>query len=159
MAEATPVLTDRAGKVRPGEELDAARVAAFLRQQGVDVPGEPAITQFAGGASNLTYLLQFADRDLILRRPPFGQRAGTAHDMVREARVMQALRPVYPHVPRIVAICEDESVLGCPFYVMERLEGIILRRDPPAAMTLSPEAATALCHAMLDRLEIGRAHV
>ncbi len=152
MAEATPPLIDRAGKVRPGEELDAASVADFLRQQGVDVPGEPDITQFAGGASNLTYRLHFADRDLILRRPPFGQRAGTAHDMVREARVMQALRPVYPPVPRIVAICEDDAVLGCPFYVMERLEGIILRRDPPAGMTLSPGAATALCHTMLDRL-------
>ena len=152
MAEATPPLIDRAGKVRPGEELDAASVADFLRQQGVDVPGEPDITQFAGGASNLTYRLHFADRDLILRRPPFGQRAGTAHDMVREARVMQALRPIYPPVPRIVAICEDDAVLGCPFYVMERLEGIILRRDPPAGMTLSPGAATALCHTMLDRL-------
>lgn len=152
MSETAQNLNDRAGKVRPSEELDAARVADFLRRQGVELPGEPEIAQFAGGASNLTYLLRFADRDLILRRPPFGQRAGTAHDMVREARVMQALRPVYPYVPRIIAICEDEAVLGCPFYVMERLDGIILRRDLPAGMELAPEAATALCHAMLDRL-------
>ena len=84
MSETAQNLNDRAGKVRPGEELDAARVADFLRRQGVELPGEPEIAQFAGGASNLTYLLRFADRDLILRRPPFGQRAGTAHDMVRE---------------------------------------------------------------------------
>ena len=147
-------LLDTASAVRPGEELDAAGVAAFLRQHatGLALQGDPQISQFAGGASNLTYLLRYPDRDLILRRPPFGRRAASAHDMVREARVMQALAPVFPYVPSIVAICEDEALMGCPFYVMQRLEGIILRRDVPAGMQLDAVAATALCHAMLDRL-------
>lgn len=150
MSETT--FNDAASTVRPGEELDAARVADFLRQHDATLQGTPEVGQFAGGASNLTYLLRFAGRDLILRRPPKGHRAGTAHDMVREARVMQALRPAYPYVPCIVAIAEDDSVIGAPFYVMERLDGIILRRDVPPGLTLDAPAAHALCTAMLDRL-------
>src|SRR3546814_19461090 len=77
---------DRAGTVRTGEELNAAAVSAWLRAQGVVLDGEPDVTQFAGGASNWTYRLQYANRDLILRRPPSGTKATFAHDMNREYR-------------------------------------------------------------------------
>ena len=79
-------LTDQSTGIREGEELDAAQIDPYLKAHIPGLTGTPRISQFPGGASNLTYLLRFADRDLILRRPPFGQRAGTAHDMVREAR-------------------------------------------------------------------------
>ena len=101
-------MIDHPGRVRAGEEIDIARVDAFLKQHTTGLSGTPELHQFAGGASNLTYLLAYPGRDLILRRPPFGHKAKSAHDMLREARVMQALRPVYPYVPQITAICDDK---------------------------------------------------
>ncbi len=122
-------LLDHAGEVRDGEELDSATVDAWLKERVPELRGEPEIRQFPGGASNLTYLLRYPERDLVLRRPPFGTKAKGAHDMGREYRVMDRLKPVYPWVPAMVAFCDDQSVLGCDFYVMERLEGIILRKE------------------------------
>ncbi len=144
---------DQAKTVREDDQLDAARVHEWLREQVPDLPGElPEIRQFPGGASNLTYLLRYPDRDLILRRPPFGHKAKSAHDMVREYRVQSALKPVYPVVPDMVALCTDESVMGCDFYVMERIKGMILRSDLPEGMELDPQQARSLCTSVIDRL-------
>lgn len=145
-------LIDQPAEVRAGEELDAARVDAFLKGADAGLRGEPRVAQFRGGASNLTYELAYPGRRLILRRPPFGHRSGAAHDMLREATVMQALRPFYPYVPRVVARCEDEAVIGCPFYVMERIDGIILRRDLPAGLSLDADDARRLCLQVIDRM-------
>jgi len=145
-------LLDRPGAVRPGEELDPNVVAKYLA--GTDSPfqGVPEVLQFPGGASNLTYLLRYPEGQLILRRGPYGHKAKSAHDMVREARVMHALKKSYPYVPNIVAICEDESVLGSHFYVMERIPGVILRRDLPDGLTLTPDETRVLCLSVVDRL-------
>ncbi|MTJ80461.1 MAG: phosphotransferase family protein [Telmatospirillum sp.] len=143
---------DRAGSVRRGEELDGAAVDTFLKSRIPDLSGTPDITQFKGGVSNLTYQITYPERSVILRRPPFGNRSGAAHDVLREARVMAALRPVYPYVPGILAIQESPDVIGCPFYVMERFEGIIPRRDLPAGLALSPEDTRRLCLGVIDRL-------
>lgn len=137
--------------MRPGEELDVSVVANYLQSVGAPVSGVPEVGQFPGGASNLTYALRYPDRTLILRRGPFGHKAKSAHDMVREAKVMAALQKVYPYVPNVVAICEDEGVLGSPFYVMERLEGVILRRDLPDGITLDRDEARVLCLSVIDR--------
>ncbi|MGH8493845.1 MAG: phosphotransferase family protein [Moraxellaceae bacterium] len=145
-------LIDEARAVRQGEELDVATVDAYLKQQLPDLKGTPEILQFAGGASNLTYLLQYENRDLILRRPPFGKKAKSAHDMVREASIMQQLKPVYPVVPAVLALCQDESVMGCDFYVMERIVGVIPRQDFPEELLLSPQKTRELCQAFLDKL-------
>ncbi|MBO6199476.1 MAG: phosphotransferase family protein, partial [Psychrobacter sp.] len=122
---------DKGGEVREGEELDAKAVSNWLREQGVDVEGDPTVTQFSGGASNWTYRLQYEgegdSQDLILRRPPKGTKAKSAHDMVREYTVQKALKDAYPYVPKMVALCTDEDVIGADFYVMERMEGIIPR--------------------------------
>ena len=115
-------LTDSSTRIRTGEELDASRIDPYLKANIPGLVGEPAISQFPGGASNLTYLVRYANRDLILRRPPFGHIAKSAHDVVREAVIMRQLKPVYPKVPEIFAICEDNEVIGAPFYVMEFLE-------------------------------------
>lgn len=148
----TDDLLDHARAVREGETLDAARVDAWLRQHVDGLEGVPEIRQFPSGASNLTYLLRYANRDFVLRRPPFGTKARGAHDMGREYRVMSCLKPVYPWVPGMVAFCDDESVLGCEFYVMERLEGIILRRDMPAGLDLGEEQTRTLCRTVVDKL-------
>lgn len=143
---------DDAGNVRAGEEVDLDRVGAFLTGAGLQLQGTPTLKQFPGGASNLTYLIHYDNRDLILRRPPFGHIAKSAHDMVREARIMQALRPVYPTVPEILAICEDTEVIGVPFYVMERLVGVIPRQNLPRELALDAAQTRQLCLNVIDRL-------
>jgi aminoglycoside phosphotransferase (APT) family kinase protein len=146
-------LVDRARAVRPGEELDVAKITTYLASVDPSLAGAPEVTQFPGGASNLTYLLTYpSGRELVLRRPPFGHRAKSAHDMLREARVMQALAPVYPYVPRVVAICEDAEVLGADFFVMERVRGIIPRTNLPKGLTLDESATRQLCLSVIDRL-------
>ncbi|WP_182525013.1 phosphotransferase family protein [Nocardioides dongkuii] len=131
--------------VRDEDAFDTEAVAAWL---GLGEISE--VRQFAGGASNLTYLLRLPDRELILRRPPAGQKAAGAHDMAREHRIQAALAPVFPHVPAMVGLCEDESLIGSPFYVMEKVEGTILRRDLPGAMTA--DEVSRLCRNAWDVL-------
>ena len=145
-------LLDQPGVVRSGEELDVARIDAFLKAQIGDLQGTPEINQFAGGASNLTYMLHYPQRDLILRRPPFGHRAKSAHDMLREANIMTALKPVYPYVPNVVATCSDPAVMDCDFYVMERICGIIPRQNLPEGLNLSVEDTRKLCLSVIDKM-------
>ena len=145
-------LIDQAGAVRSEDALDVAAVDRFLKERVAGLAGNPEVAQFPGGASNLTYLLRYPGRDLILRRPPAGHKAKSAHDVLREARIMAALRPVYPYVPEIVALGEDQAVLGCDFYVMERLVGIIPRRDLPEGLHLDENATRKLCLAVIDIL-------
>lgn len=143
---------DQAGAVRAGEELDVAVVDQYLKSQIPGLDGTPEITQFPGGASNLTYLVKYPNREMVLRRPPFGRKAKGAHDMGREYRVMQGLQNVYPYVPRMLAFCQDEAVMGAEFYVMERLQGIILRGEMPAELSFTPEQHRKLCESVIDRL-------
>ena len=100
---------------------------------GVDVL--PEVQQFRSGASNLTYLLQYPDLELVLRKPPVGMKAASAHDMKREFLIQSRLQPVYPLVPSMIALCDDQSVMGSDFYVMERVVGDIFRRDVPEGAT------------------------
>jgi aminoglycoside phosphotransferase (APT) family kinase protein len=143
---------DQARAVRDEDAFDVARVDAFLKQHIAALEGAPAVKQFPGGASNLTYLLHYSNRELVLRRPPRGAKAKSAHDMMREARIMGALKASYPYVPAILARCDDESVIGQDFYVMERLNGTILRRDLPPELGLDREGVRALCLGFVDRL-------
>ncbi len=145
-------LIDQPGSVRKGEELDVAKVDAFIKAHLPGLTGTPEIRQFAGGASNLTYLVRYPDRDLILRRPPFGHKAKSAHDMLREAKIMTALKPVYPYVPTVVVICDDPAVMEADFYVMERINGIIPRQDLPEGLNLSVEDTRKLCLNVIDRM-------
>jgi aminoglycoside phosphotransferase (APT) family kinase protein len=148
----TEMLTDQPGEVRDEDSFDTAAVHGWLSSHVDGLAGLPEVRQFPGGASNLTYLLRYPDRELILRRPPVGHKAASAHDMKREYRVQRQLRPVYPYVPNVLALCEDHAVLGSDFYVMERIPGIILRQDLPDGMTLEPSRARALGFSMIDRL-------
>ena len=155
-AEISNNVLDKGGAIRDGEELDVQAVSNWLHEQGVEVVGEPTVTQFSGGASNWTYRLQYgsqhAGQDLILRRPPKGTKAKSAHDMVREYTVQKALTDVYPYVPKMVALCTDEDVIGTDFYVMERLEGIIPRANLPEGIELDPTQTRELCTNVIDAL-------
>jgi aminoglycoside phosphotransferase (APT) family kinase protein len=146
------VATDAGGAVRADEALDAAAVDAWLRAQGIELEGTPEVTQYAGGASNWTYRLKYPNRDLVLRRPPAGTKAKGAHDMVREFAVQQALKPVYPAVPTMVALCREAEVIGCDFYVMERIDGLIPRAQLPRGVTLDAAQTRQLCTNVLDKL-------
>ncbi len=135
---------------RPGEALDVAAVDAWLRERVADLGAGPAVTQYSGGASNWTYRLAYERRDLVLRRPPAGTKARTAHDMGREHRVQAALQDVFPYVPRMVARCDDDSIIGCEFYVMERVGGVIPRKH--LGVELTPSQTRALCERFVDTL-------
>jgi aminoglycoside phosphotransferase (APT) family kinase protein len=149
---AGPVALDTAGDVRRGEELDAAAVTAWLAPRVPGLGGAPHVTQYSGGASNWTYRLEYDGFDLILRRPPAGTKARSAHDMAREFRVQQALRPVFPYVPEMIALCEDAGVIGCEFYVMRRVAGVIPRARMPRGVSLDAATARRMSTSVIDRL-------
>ncbi len=143
---------DQPHAVRTGEELPHAKLQAYLAQHLPDARGEIVVRQFPSGHSNLTYALQIGEREYVLRRPPFGAKIATAHDMGREYRILAHLHPVYPRVPRPYVYCEDESVIGAPFYVMERVSGLILRARPPEGIARMPELMRDLSVALIDNL-------
>ncbi|RJQ78838.1 phosphotransferase family protein [Pseudonocardiaceae bacterium YIM PH 21723] len=145
-------LRDKPKDLRDEDAFDAAALNAWLKSEVDGLGGEPEVKQFSGGASNLTYLLRYPDRELIMRRPPAGQKAKSAHDMGREYRVQKHLAPAFPYVPKMLAHCLDETVIGSEFYVMEKLDGIILRKNLPRGMDLAPTEARSLCESMVDRL-------
>ncbi|MEU5840998.1 phosphotransferase family protein [Rhodococcus sp. NPDC047139] len=144
-------LPDNARPVRDEDVFDVDAVAAWLGEE-TGIREVPEVRQFSGGASNLTYLLRYPDRDLVLRRPPAGAKPSSGHDMAREYRIQSMLAPVYPYVPRMVGLCTDHAVLGSDFYVMERVPGTILRTDPPAELTLSAQDTRTLCLRIVDLL-------
>jgi aminoglycoside phosphotransferase (APT) family kinase protein len=139
---------DAPRQVREGEELDLARLAEYLRSQ--QLPWQSlSQQQFPRGHSNLTYLVRAGERELVLRRPPVGSKVKSAHDMGREARILQKLHPVFPLAPKVVALCDDPGVVGGPFYLMERIRGAILRGPYPKE---APADASGLCRAFVQTL-------
>jgi aminoglycoside phosphotransferase (APT) family kinase protein len=161
-------VTSSVNPVREEDAFDVAAVDRWLHEQAIgddprqsfapptnaipDTGAPPEVMQFSGGASNLTYLLRYPGRDLILRRPPPGAKAASAHDMAREFRTQEALAPVFPYVPKMVALCLDQDVIGSDFYVMERVEGTILRSRIPPELNLDRTATRRLCEAAIDTL-------
>ena len=143
---------DAAGGVRPGEALDVTSVNTWLKKRVPRLTGTPRVTQYSGGASNWTYRLEYENDDLVLRRPPAGTKAKSAHDMGREFQVQKALRPVYPFVPEMIAFCDEEDVIGSPFYVMRRVPGVIPRARMPEGFELDPQTARKMCESVIDRL-------
>jgi aminoglycoside phosphotransferase (APT) family kinase protein len=140
---------DQAKPVRQGEELALPALTAFIERE-VGAFGAVSVEQFPGGHSNLTYLVRHGDREYVLRRPPFGSKVKSAHDMGREVAVLSKLAPVYPRAPHVIAYSESPDVLGAPFYLMERRRGIILRKELPEG--LGPVRVARLCEELVDAL-------
>jgi aminoglycoside phosphotransferase (APT) family kinase protein len=145
-------LTDQSTRIRTGEELDVGIIDAYLKANIPGLSGEAKISQFPGGASNLTYLIEYPQQEFVLRRPPFGHKAKSAHDMGREYRILNQLNAGFPYCPKAYVHCTDESVIGAEFYVMERVKGIILRSDMPAELNFSAEQTNALCKSFINKL-------
>lgn len=132
--------------------LATGPLEAYLKQNLPDLTGPLLIEQFPKGFSNLTYLIRLGDRELVLRRPPFGANIKSAHDMGREFRILSHLVNVYPKAPKPFLYCDDEEVLGAPFYVMERLSGVILRPQMPPEMVPKPQLMGRIAEALIDNL-------
>ncbi len=132
--------------------IDLPRLTAWLAGQFPDRPVEPPrVRVIAGGRSNLTYEVVHSGQTMVLRRPPLGHVLATAHDMRREYTVLTALAPTPVPVPRTLAYCDDPDVIGAPFYLMEKVPGVIYR-DGPALRALDSAAGRALGHALADTL-------
>jgi aminoglycoside phosphotransferase (APT) family kinase protein len=144
-------LCDQAGTVRAGEEVDLDRLRPFLLDHFPE-SGPVSVEQFPSGHSNLTYLVRLGSREVVLRRPPFGSKVPSAHDMAREYRVLAKLHTAYPVAPKAVLYCEDLSILNAPFYLMEPIRGMVLRRDLLPDVPFPPETARRLSEAFLDNL-------
>ncbi|MGC6502546.1 MAG: phosphotransferase family protein [Flavobacteriaceae bacterium] len=137
---------------RQGEALDLTLLLPWIQQQFPTVTATPVVTQYSGGASNWTYRLQFPNKECILRRAPLGKKAKGAHDMVREYQLQKQLKPSFDRVPTMLALCEDETILGSPFYLMERVEGLILRKNLPKSVRWNFQTAREVCHSFWDVL-------
>ncbi|MFB6263733.1 MAG: phosphotransferase family protein [Bradymonadaceae bacterium] len=136
---------DRPDEVREGEELDEESLEAWLRANVDDFDGPIELQQFRSGHSNLTYSVSDGrGTEYVLRRPPIGAHVDSGHDMSREWRVLTALEGVYDKVPRPIARCEDADVVGAPFYLMERVRGVVLRGNDPEVEGLDEPTMEAL---------------
>ena len=139
--------------VRQDERFDKVRLQNYLRDRLAGADGELAVRQFGGGKANLTYLLTFDGAlEYVLRRPPLGTYAPSAHDMGRENRVLSVLRQAFAYAPRIYHYCEDESVIGAPFLIMERCRGVVIRDMMPARFANDADAPQLLSKALVDTL-------
>ncbi len=138
--------------IRPDEQLDEARLANYLRDKLEGADQALSIGQFGGGAANLTYLLDFGTQQYVLRRPPLGPVAPSAHDMAREYRVLSVLYQAFPYAPRAYLLCEDNTIIGAPFFIMERRNGIVVRRSLPAEYAAIADAPQQMSFALVDAL-------
>ena len=156
--------------VRPDEKFDERAVANFLRGKLPGTENLLTVQQFGGGAANLTFLLDYGSREYVLRRPPLGPVAPSAHDMARESKVLLQLWKRFPLAPRAYLFSDDESIVGAPFFVMERRHGIVVRdsipaiyqewSDAPARMSIALVEALSHLHAVdfeaIDLGDLGR---
>jgi aminoglycoside phosphotransferase (APT) family kinase protein len=139
-------------QVREGENFNQEAVKAYL-QQHLSVPDKPMeVKQFSTGSSNLTYFIKLGDWEAVLRRPPFGPLPPKAHDMKRESELLTRLYPEFNLVPKPYIYCEDDSIIGAPFYVMERKTGVVVDKGFPADFEYTEEIGKNISEAMIDTL-------
>ncbi len=143
---------DQATVVRTGEEIHPESIGNYLESRIPEMAADIEISQFPSGFSNLTYQVKAGNMEMVLRRPPIGAKVDKGHDMKREYNVLSALHPVFPRCPRPIAYCDDSDLIGAPFFIMEKMSGIILRKDLPSGLTLSTDQARALCQNLTDTL-------
>lgn len=144
-------MLDQPSSIRIGEELNQEKLATYLNEHGI--AKEISIQQFPSGYSNLTYLIKTEEEEYILRRPPFGANIKSAHDMEREFNALSLLQKAgFTKVPEPILFCADESVMGAKFYLMKRVNGVILRNRVPKAMTIAPSTFNELSKSAIDQL-------
>ena len=143
---------DLPGEIRSDERFDESTLARYLREQVPELEGDMSVEQFHGGSANLTYAVSFGDTQCVLRRPPLGPVAPRSHDMRREFRGLDALAPLYPHSPRPIHLCEDESIIGAVFFLMERRNGVVIRNEWPESLPDDESLRRRISESMIDAL-------
>ena len=143
---------DKATAVRIGDEINSPPFLSFLEEKLAEYPGQIEILQFPGGYSNLTYLIKKGSSEFVLRKPPHGANIKSAHDMGREYKVLSLLKPVYAKIPGPICFYEDHNLLGAPFYLMERVKGLILRNQIPKGMKMTADSFNQLSRNTIDNL-------
>ena len=141
--------------IRAGEGLNEEILSNYLREHlpaKMTAQREMTLEQFPGGHSNLTYCVKFGEHEFVLRRPPVGPVAPTAHDMPREFRMLAAINPVFPLVPKPYMLCEDTAIIGVPFYLMERRRGIVVRREFPPGVGEDLSCRRRVSESLIDAL-------
>lgn len=139
--------------VRKGEEIEKQKLEEFLQASIDGVPeGELEIRQFGAGHSNLTYALKIGEWEGVLRKPPLGTVAPKAHDMEREFKILQSLAPFFPAAPKPYVFSEDLSIVGSPFFIMERRHGHVLDTEYPEGVKASAEISRKISEKMVDTL-------
>jgi aminoglycoside phosphotransferase (APT) family kinase protein len=146
------IAEDQAVPVRRGEEINLEALNEYLKKERAVTSPIIEILQFPGGYSNLTYLIRTEFDEYILRRPPAGTAIKSAHDMGREFKVLSLLRNYYSKAPRPIVYCESPDIIGVPFYVMERIRGIILRPANVKDFNLAPEEMRRISEMLVDNL-------
>jgi len=140
-------------EVRKGEELPIDKLTNFLQEKVLDLDKENLeIEQFGAGHSNLTYLLRVGDWEAVLRRPPHGPVAKGAHNMEREYNFLNYIHSFFPVAPKPIIFSENESIVGSPFFIMERKKGIVLDTEFPSFIDYSREIGERLSSIMVDQL-------
>jgi aminoglycoside phosphotransferase (APT) family kinase protein len=143
---------DDIAAIRTGEELNTTALSEFLTDKLEGVSEGITLQQFPGGHSNLTYLLKTPAREYVLRRGPLGPVPPKAHDMAREFRVLEAVHPVFGPAPQVFVLCEDTSVIGVVFFIMERRRGIVVRSSIPDELAAFPNYPQRVSRGFLDCL-------
>jgi len=146
------LLSSETAPIRPGEELNLTGLADYLRGQIEGASPLIEVEQFPNGHSNLVYLIRIGTLEYVLRRPPLGPVAPKAHDMAREYRVLQGIHRHFPEAPEVFLLCEDPSVIGAPFFLMERRRGIVIRDQAPPEMSGVPDYPRLVSEAFVDCL-------
>lgn len=141
-----------AAPVREGEQLDWPALERYLRSRMPELAGTFEVLQFPHGSANLTYRVRLGEQLLVVRRPPFGLLAPGAHDMKREYTALAALSTHFDRAPRPYLYCDDVSVIGTPFIVVEHREGVVVRDRLPAAMARHERVGWRIGLAIVDAL-------
>ncbi len=143
-------ITDKPNEVRKEDALDKHKLSVYLSKHldSFNINDQLSIQQYAGGASNLTYLLQWSSQQAILRTSPRGANIKGAHDMGREYKVLNLLDGYFAYSPKALLYCDDEQIIGRPFYLMQKIDGIIPRKTFP--MSVNSQQARNMCRDLID---------
>ncbi|MGO9605253.1 MAG: phosphotransferase family protein [Candidatus Binataceae bacterium] len=139
-------------KTGPNATVDLAGLRRFIADRNLGDPSQLRSENISFGHSNEVHLVHFDGRSWALRRPPRGPLLPTAHDVIREYRVLSALQNTAVPVPRVFAACDDPAYIGAPFYLMEYMRGDVIRADATQTFANTPERRRAVSEAMIDLL-------
>lgn len=148
--------TNKSKAVQSDEALNISRLYEFLHTHLDSTLDSTnfSVERFTQGYSNLTYLLHVGQQELVLRRPPIGANVKSGHDMSREYKLLTDLYPIYPKVPQAILYSDDLSILGAPFYIMERVKGVVIQKEPPAGLTLDATIMEQISRAFTENMVV-----